>query len=227
MGKRIEMEAAEKEYLIQECLTGRMRMREAARRAGVGHSTMHTWISRYRAEGASALCENGNAQRRTYSEEIRQKAVEEYLSGLGSAMAIAEKYKLRSGNLVLDWVKEYHRHRENRKETGGISMTSRKHTLEERVQAVREHLEEGKSFSELSERYSTTAQVVRNWVKRYQEMGVAGLEDRRGKRLANQIPRTPEEALRIENARLERENYLLKMELDLLKKVKELERGDR
>ena len=167
MGKRIEMEAAEKEYLIQECLTGRMRMREAARRAGVGHSTMHTWISRYRAEGASALCENGNAQRRTYSEEIRQKAVEEYLSGLGSAMAIAEKYKLRSGNLVLDWVKEYHRHRENRKETGGISMTSRKHTLEERVQAVREHLEEGKSFSELSERYSTTAQVVRNWVKRY------------------------------------------------------------
>lgn len=34
-------------------------------------------------------------------------------------------------------------------------------------------------------------------------------------------------ALRIENARLERENYLLKMELDLLKKVKELERGDR
>ena len=104
MGKRIKMEAAEKEYLIQECLAGRMRMREAARRAGVGRSTMHTWISRYRAEGASALCENGNAQRRTYSEEIRQKAVEEYLSGLGSAMAIAEKYKLRSGNLVLDWV---------------------------------------------------------------------------------------------------------------------------
>ena len=210
MGKRIEMEAAEKEYLIQEYLAGRMRMREAARRAGVGHSTMHTWISRYRAEGASALCENGNAQRRTYSEEIRQKAVEEYLSGLGSAMAIAEKYKLRSGNLVLDWVKEYHRHRENPKETGGVSMTSRKHTLEERVQAVREHLEEGKSFSELSERYSTTTQVVR-----------------RGKRLASQTPRTPEESLRIENARLERENYLLKMELDLLKKVKELERGDR
>ena len=227
MGKRIELDGKEKEYLIQECLAGRMRMREAARRAGVGHSTMHTWISRYRAEGASALCENGNAQRRTYSEEIRQKAVEEYLSGQGSSMAIAEKYKLRSGNLVLDWVKEYHRHRENRKETGGASMAGRKHTLEERVQAVREHLEDGKSFSELSARYGVTAQVVRNWVKRYQEMGVAGLEDRRGKRLASQTPRTTEEALRIENARLERENYLLKMELDLLKKVNELERGDR
>ena len=105
-------------------------------------------------------------------------------------------------------------------------MARRRHTLEERAQAVKEYLEEGKDFSELSEEYGTTAQVVRSWVKRYQEMGVAGLEDRRGKRLASQTPRTPEEALRIENARLERENYLLKMELDLLKKVKELERGD-
>ena len=103
MGKRIEMDLEEKEYLIQECLAGRMRMREAARRAGVGHSTMHNWISRYRAEGASALSENGNAQKRTYSEALRQKVVEEYLSGQGSSMAIAEKYKLRSGNLVLDW----------------------------------------------------------------------------------------------------------------------------
>lgn len=105
-------------------------------------------------------------------------------------------------------------------------MARRNHTLEERVQAVKEYLEEEKGVPELSEKYGTTAQAIRSWVKRYQEMGVAGLEDRRGKRLASQTPRTVEEALRIEKARLERENYLLKLELDLLKKVKELERGD-
>ena len=38
-------------------------------------------------------------------------------------------------------------------------MTKRKHTLEERVQAVREHLEDEKSYSELSAQYGTTAQV--------------------------------------------------------------------
>lgn len=43
-------------------------------------------------------------------------------------------------------------------------MAGRKHTLEERVRAVREHLEDGKNFSELSARYGVTAQVVRNWV---------------------------------------------------------------
>ena len=99
-------------------------------------------------------------------------------------------------------------------------MARRNHTLEERVQAVKEYLEARKGFPELSEKYGTTAQVVRSWVKRYREMGVAGLEDRRGKRLASQTPRTTEEALRIEKGRLERENYLLRMELDLLKKCR-------
>lgn len=64
-------------------------------------------------------------------------------------------------------------------------------------------------------------------MKKYEEMGAAGLEDRRGRRLAEQTPRTKEEALRIENARLKRENEWLKMELSLRKKVQELERGDR
>ena len=58
MGKRIEMDLEEKEYLIQECLAGRMRMREAARRAGVGHSTMHNWISRYRVSASNKMKEN-------------------------------------------------------------------------------------------------------------------------------------------------------------------------
>ena len=44
------------------------------------------------------------------------------------------------------------------------------------------------------------------------------MEDRRGQRLAEQLPRGKEEALRIENARLKRENELLKMELYLRKK---------
>ncbi|MEY8389156.1 helix-turn-helix domain-containing protein, partial [Oscillospiraceae bacterium 38-13] len=131
--------------------------------------------------------------------------MEEYLPGQGSSMAIAEKYKLHSGNLVLDWIKEYYRHRNSVEEAGGVSMAKRKHTRDERVQAVREHPENGKSYSELSERYGTTAQVIQNWVKRYQEIGVAGLEDRRGKRLASQTSQTPEEALRIKNACLERE----------------------
>jgi len=227
MGKRIELNLEEKVWLAEECIGGRMRGREAARRAGVGKSTMHCWISRYRTEGIEALRQDGNQEKRAYSAEIKRNAVEEYLSGRGSSMSIAEKYKIRSGNLVLDWVKEYHRHKVYKKEPEGELMTKRTYTLEERVQAVREHLENGKTFNEVAEAYSLSAQLVRNWVRKYQEFGLEGLDDRRGQRTAAQTPRTKEEELRIRNACLERENYLLKMEIDLLKKVKELERGDR
>ena len=70
-------------------------------------------------------------------------------------------------------------------------------------------------------------QQVYTWVKRFSELGEAGLEDRRGQRTAQQSPRTAEEELKARIAQLEHENYMLKMERDLLKKVKELERGDR
>lgn len=226
MGKRLEIPVEEKETLILECLSGRLRMREAARRAGVGHSTMHFWISRYRTEGRAALAEDGNQSKRSYSAEVRQKAVEEYLSGQGSSMAIAEKYKLRSGNLVLEWVREYHRHREQPKETGGVDMANRTYTQEEKLRAVVGHLERGQSISEVAKAYELPAQLVRGWVKKYQAQGFAGLEDRRGKRLAKQTPRDKEEALRIENARPQEENELLRLELYLRKKLEELGRGD-
>lgn len=61
MGRRKAVSLEEKLALVEEYLAGRLRLREAARRAGVGHSTMESWISRYRSEGASALAENGSA----------------------------------------------------------------------------------------------------------------------------------------------------------------------
>ena len=55
--------------------------------------------------------------------------------------------------------------------------------------------------------------------------GVCRAEDRRGKRLAKQTPRDSEETLRIEYARLQEENELLRLELYLRKKMEELGRG--
>lgn len=139
MGKRIEMDLEEKVFLVKEYIKGRIKGREAAPRAGIGSSTMQSWISRYRAEGIEGLRQDGNKDKRRYDKQTRRKVAEEYLSGKGSSLTIAEKYKLRSGNLVLDWVKEYHRH--NGKETGGDVMAKNRYTLEERVQVVKEHLE--------------------------------------------------------------------------------------
>ena len=78
----------------------------------------------------------------------------------------------------------------------------------------------------VAQAYQVEKATLRSWVKKYREFGAAGLEDRRGHRLADQTPRSRDEALRIENAQLKQENELLKMELYLRKKVEELERGN-
>ena len=85
MGKRKELGLDEKVSLVEECLTGRLRMREAARRAGVGHSTMESWISRYRSEGISALEENGNQSKRRYDEDFKRKVVKHTCPGRAAA----------------------------------------------------------------------------------------------------------------------------------------------
>jgi hypothetical protein len=52
------------------------------------------------------------------------------------------------------------------------------------------------------------------------------LEDRRGRRKKDQVPRTELEKAHIEIEKLKHQLYMAEMERDLLKKLKELERGE-
>lgn len=219
------MSLEEKVKLLEECINGRIRQREAARRAGVTIGSIQRWLSHYRTGGKAALEHSG--RRRVYSKETKRSAVEEYLCGSGSLLSISEKYQISTPSLLLEWVQVYHRHNNTQTEEGEIVMAGRRtYTLEERVQIVKEHLEDGKTISELAVEHGLGYRLVYDWVKKYQTKGLAGLEDRRGQRTASQEPRTPEEELRVRIAQLERENDLLRLECDLLKKVKELERGE-
>ena len=55
-------------------------------------------------------------------------------------------------------------------------------TQEERVQIVKDCLASGKNYGEMALKYKVSYQQVRTWTLRFEEMGEAGLEDRRGKR---------------------------------------------
>ena len=84
-----------------------------------------------------------------------------------------------------------------------------------------------RNYGAMALKYDCSYLQIRNWVNRYEKMGSAGLEDRRGRRIGSKPSRTPEEELRDRIAELERKNKDLQMENDLLKKVRELERRDR
>ena len=61
---------------------------------------------------------------------------------------------------------------------------ARKTTLEERICIVKDCLDHDRNYGAMALKYDCSYQQVRNWVERYEKMGSAGLEDRRGRRSA-------------------------------------------
>ena len=124
MSKRKEIDPEFRIRLIEECLAGRMRGREAARRAGVSSTAMRKWIRLYKMDGPAAFA-SSNAKR-TYSEETKKKVVKDYLNGNGSFQTLCEKYHLRSPELVNRWVKSYNGHKDSKKNSEGFSLSRAK-----------------------------------------------------------------------------------------------------
>ena len=223
MSKSRKISKEEKLAIVKRCLSGEFGVREAGRQIGVNQQSVREWINRYEAEGEEGLTPAQGW--RKYPKELKEAAVKDYLSGKGSLEEICKKHKIRSTHPLQNWIKVYNGHKEFRNLTGGSRMTkARKTTLEERVAIARECIASGRNYGELAVKYNVSYQQVYTWTNKYAEQGEAGLEDRRGQRTARQQPRTPEEEMKIRIAQLEHENYMLKMERDLLKKLDEIER---
>ena len=182
----------------------------------------------YEAEGAAAFLPG--RRKHTYSPEVKLQAVQEYLSGKGSQAELSKKYGLRDRKQLREWLKVYNAHGDfnSRKNSGGGSCMKqgRSTTQEERIQIVKDCLASGKNYGEMALKYKVSYQQVRTWTLRFEAMGEAGLEDRRGKRKKDQKPRTELEKAQIEIEQLKHKLYLAEMERDLLKKLDEIERRD-
>ena len=164
-----------------------------------------------------------------YSLEFKLEAVKSYLAGEGSYETVAAKYGLRSDTQLKRWVKMYNNGEDfsQRKMSGGSRMkTSRSTTKEERIQIVKDCIANGCNYGEAAIKHNISYQQVYSWVRRFKELGEAGLEDRRGRRKVDQEPRNEVEKLKIEVEQLKHKLYMAEMERDLLKKVEELERKD-
>ena len=216
----------DKVRLVEKYLKGEISRAYAAKETNVEPSTITLWARLYMADGPTALMDQ--KQNIKYSTELKLKAVMEYLTGTGSQNAICKKYHIRSQYQLRQWIKVYNSHGTFKSTTGGSYMRkARNSNPDERLKIVQDCLANNKNYGAMALKYEASYQQVRNWVKRYESMGSAGLEDRRGRRVGTQPSRSPEEELRDRIAQLEREKLDLQMENDLLKKVKDLERKRR
>ncbi|GAA0382549.1 hypothetical protein GCM10008968_43150 [Bacillus horti] len=96
-------------------------------------------------------------------------------------------------------------------------------TYNERVNIVKYCIEHQKNYAETAQKFQVSYQQVYSWTSKYEKNGVTALQDKRGKRKAED-DMTEVEKLMAQNKLLEAENRRKQMEIDLLKKLKELER---
>ena len=197
-----------------------------AKQYGINEMAVHKYTLQYQAQGIETFINNG--KNRTYSAELKKQAINAYMNGEGSTREIAAKYGLRSPTQLINWIKVYNSGKGFRyKMSGGSRMKeARPTTVEERIQIARDCIDSGENYGETALKFNVSYQQVYQWVKKFREKGEAGLEDRRGKRLKDQTPRTREEELEIEIAKLKHELYMTRMERDVLKKLDEIERRE-
>lgn len=190
----------------------------------VDTKTLQVWRALYKFGGIEALTRS--KKNKVYSKELKQSAVEDYLSGKYSMYDIIAKYGMSSLSVFKNWLKIYTSHSELNDSGKGMSQTmtkGRKTTVEERIEIAKACLASGKNYREIAAQYTVSYQQVYQWVRKFEENGEQGLEDRRG-RIKPVEEHTPEDKLRLKIQQIERENERLRAENLLLKKLEEIER---
>ena len=165
---------------------------------------------------------------RKYSAELKLTAVQAYQAGEGSLREICRRYGIKEKRSLRNWIMCYNGHKEYRQPSaarGALYMTKgKKTTQQERAEIVAFCLEHGKDYLLTVEQYGVSYQQIYSWVRKYEEKGIDGLADGRG-RTKPESEMTDTEKLQAQVRILEAQLRDKEMEIELLKKVKELKGG--
>lgn len=146
----------------------------------------------------------------------------------GSQRDICKKYGIINERQLHNWIMWYNGHKEFKERSyskGEIYMTKgRKTTQEERAEIVAFCLEHSKDYGLTIETYKVSYQQIYSWVRKYDENGVKGLVDRRGKAKVKE-ELSEADRLRQENKILQSKIKDKEMEIAILKKLRELRGG--
>jgi transposase len=188
-----------------------------------GERTVQSWVKQLDLQGPQVFLPTHHNQK--YSKELKIQVVQDYLAEKGSIDRIANQYGLRSTTQLQKWVKKYTGHEELKdyNPQPEVYMASRKKTTrEERIEIVQYCIDHDKDYKGTAARYGCSYSQVFDWVRKYQDKGEEGLQDKRGQR-------KPENELN-ETERLQRQVKILEsklkeaeMENELLKKLQEVE----
>jgi len=224
MSHKAKISGPEKIAAIEKYLRGEDSLTHLATLLDISLPAIRQWFQTYQSLGPTGLL---NASKNTaYPAELKTTAVEDYLAGGGSHMQICRKYGIKSTKQLRNWILKYNGHEKLKTSgTGGtpIMTKGRATTYDERVEIVKYCIEHQNNYAETAQKFQVSYQQVYSWTNKYLKDGVGELQDRRGKR-KSEAEMSEVEKLRAQNKLLEAENRRKQMEIDLLKKLDEIER---
>lgn len=213
----------EKVRLVALVLEKKSSISVIAKSANVSYETLNGWVRNYLAMGEEAFYRKGWTKRSAIEKEA---AVIAYLSGSGSLRDICKEFKISDTRQLRQWILKYNSHEELKSSgTGGrtIMTKGRKTTFDERVEIVEYCIAHDKNYMETSEKFGVSYQQARNYTIKYEESGVEGLKDNRGRR-KSEDEMDELEKLRAEVKLLRAAKERAEMEISFLKKLEEIER---
>lgn len=195
---------------------------------GIEASIIRRWGYAYDTFGEEGL-EKHNSDLCNYSSEFKKKVVEEYLEGTISIQDLTYKHKILAPSTVRKWIKQYNNHEEltASRKAGNYFMVKqikvRKTTLEERIKIVEHCISNGNDYATSAKEFNCSYGQVYSWVNKYNTNGIDGLKDGRG-RNKSENEMSELEKLKAEVKILKAEKKRQQMEIELLKKLEEIER---
>ena len=212
---------------VLEYLDGKTTQMATANKYGVSLASFQRWIRKYIAEGAEGL--KPSVTKKRYSAELKYAAVFDYLSGIASQGEICKKYKISTETQLHRWILWYNGHNELKNSLSGgnkLMIKARKTTFDERIEIVKYCISNDKDYASTMEKFNVSYQQIYLWVRKYEQKGIDGLIDGRGKAKA-ESDLTEIDRLKAQNQILEAEKKRLEMEINVLKKLQEVERRRR
>lgn len=224
MSRKGKIIGAEKIAAIEKYLRGEDSLHHLATQLGIDYSNLKQWLQTYQSLGPDALLHT--SKNLVYSAELKMSAVNDHLDGHGSYMDICKRYGIKSTRQLRNWIMKYNGH-EKLKSSGiggsPIMTKGRATTFEERIEIVKYCMEHQNNYAETAQQFQVSYQQVYSWTNKYLTYGVDALQDKRGKKKAED-GLSEMEKLKAQNKLLEAEVKRKQMEIDLLKKLDEIER---
>lgn len=212
--------------VVQKYLNGEESSPSLAKEIGTTNTIILRWVNKYKSFGENAF--NVSYSNAAYTKEFKKQVVLDYLNGEGSYSDLMIKYNIPANSTIEKWVKDYNSYIELKDYIPGgneIYMAkSRKVSKDERIEIAKYCIEHNLDYVGTAKLYETTYANVFNWVKKYRENGEEGLSDNRGRKKLVEEDNSEVAILKRQLKQMERERNRALLEVELLKKLDEIER---